>query len=713
MCRSIFFRAARVAALLFLFFTCLQADSFYTPQGRMKVDAQAGTYEVQTGGKKFSQNLGVPLTSFGKLTATDPLGTYSQVAFDFIGADSIGRHVSIKSYWQSPQLIFTEQLLADAPNDPATSFPRLTTDWSGEGKHHINYYGAFASSVYDAGLQDGPAMFFDTKSAFVISAASHFPQAILSFGPAGELVTGIDPAIGTLPKGFSHQTLVVVANAPNAAFDLWGKTLTTLIQAPQIDPEDLVASKLGYWTSQGSPYWWYGLPAANLEPTLLSMVAQARQLNAPFGYVELDSYFYPKGSLGLWDFFAGGIFTYTAHPDLFPHGLAAFGRQLGVPFVGHMRWIDPASDYHNRYAMSADVSIDPGYWRDEIDKFSDDSNFAGNIQDWLSQKARPAMNLTDADGFFSAMANAVKRSILYCMALPSQMMEGMRYKNVVYYRGSQDRLDPSKWDAFLQSARLILSLGKLPFTDAFASGETGNFLFSVLSAGPVGVNDALGQLNANNLHHAVRADGFIVKPDRPLLRLDRKYAEDIQDIYATGGQTVQPMIASTLSDFGSYGARYVFAYTRNPKVAAYGFALREIGTVGQPALVYDYFTGNGRVVDADGSYSGTIDPGLGFSYQIVVPLNYSGIAFLGDLGHWVTLGRKRVSDVTDFGDSLRATVQFAQGETYRSLAFYSEAPITFSATSGSITNVVHSGAWYSVTVAPSAAGAATLTATKL
>ena len=44
-------------------------------------------------------------------------------------------------------------------------------------------------------------------------------------------------------------------------------------------------------------------------------------------------------------------------PALFPRGLRAFQRRLGLPLITHARWIDAHSPYRRRYAMSRNVSM--------------------------------------------------------------------------------------------------------------------------------------------------------------------------------------------------------------------------------------------------------------------------------------------------------------------------------------------------------------------
>ena len=54
--------------------------------------------------------------------------------------------------------------------------------------------------------------------------------------------------------------------------------------------------------------------------TLLSVRDQFRTMNIPLGYVQLDSWFYPKGHEGRWkseDPLGGGTYLYEASRELF------------------------------------------------------------------------------------------------------------------------------------------------------------------------------------------------------------------------------------------------------------------------------------------------------------------------------------------------------------------------------------------------------------
>jgi hypothetical protein len=77
---------------------------------------------------------------------------------------------------------------------------------------------------------------------------------------------------------------------------------------------------------------------------------------------------------------------------------------------------------------------------------------------------------------------------------------------------------------------------------------------------------------------------------------------------------------------------------------------------------------------------------------VLVPVGRSGIAFLGDKGHFVTLGKKRIPAFSDTGH-VDTTVAFAPGEKTRTLFGYSPQPVAATALTGAVTAV----AWDSST----------------
>src|SRR3954462_10540344 len=95
-----------------------------------------------------------------------------------------------------------------------------------------------------------------------------------------------------------------------------------------------------------------------------------------------------------------------------------------------------------------------------------------------------------------------------------------RHENLMTIRTSEDRFNTNRWNDFLYTSRLAASMGIWPWADVYMSAETNNVLLSTLSAGSVGIGDAIGAENRANLLRAVRADGVIVKPDAAIVPFD-------------------------------------------------------------------------------------------------------------------------------------------------------------------------------------------------
>src|SRR6201999_675477 len=133
------------------------------------------------------------------------------------------------------------------------------------------------------------------------------------------------------------------------------------------------------------------------EQTLTAIKADFAAQGIPLGYLQLDSWFYPKGASDTWDG-SGGVYQYFAAPALFPQGLAGVQETLKTPLVTHARWIDSASPYHQMYSMSNNVVLDLAYWS-TIASYLASSGAVTYEQDWLDGNALPAFNLTDGDTF--------------------------------------------------------------------------------------------------------------------------------------------------------------------------------------------------------------------------------------------------------------------------------------------------------------------------
>src|SRR5262249_23203175 len=151
---------------------------------------------------------------------------------------------------------------------------------------------------------------------------------------------------------------------------------------------DLTLAKLGYWTDNGAIYYYNFDQRFGYEGTLLAVKRELDQLGIRIGYLQLDSWFYPKGPNMRWDDKDHGIWRYRAATDLFPSGLPAFQQQVGVPLVTHARWIDPSSPYRNEFSASGNVMTDARYW-DDLMGYLQAGGVVTYEQDWLGAQAQP------------------------------------------------------------------------------------------------------------------------------------------------------------------------------------------------------------------------------------------------------------------------------------------------------------------------------------
>jgi hypothetical protein len=630
----------------------------------------------------FGGDLGVAPTAVRTSDGHDALGDFHLVEFEYSGRSS-----SISAYPERGAVVFATTYTPG--NLSARAFPVLSQlpALPYTLSYHDSPFSPYQLNTLDQAA-DSPWLFFDANAdGFLISPASDFLIARLSRGAGGTLSSDISADLNGLSGSLKHQTLLVAGSGLNHLFDVWGGTLTALhAKARPPNDADLTLARLGYWTDNGASYYYHFEPNLGYAGTLLAVRHELEQRGIAIGYLQLDSWWYPKGPEAHWDDTRGGIYRYRAAPDLFPSGLASFQQQVGLPLVTHARWIDPASPYRGEFAYSGNVMTDQRYWSDLMD-YLRSSGVVTYEQDWLGAQAQPVYDLSAPEQFMGNMAADAQQSGLtlqYCMPLPRHVLQTVEYPNVTSMRVSDDRFDRNRWDTFLYTSQLASALGVWPWSDVFMSTERDNLLLSVLSAGVVGFGDALGAENVDNLHRTSRADGVLIKPDAPLVPTDASILAE-----ATQGSSA-PMLAWTYSDHAGLRGLYVFGYARNGGSQSVSIEPSSLGVSG-PTYVYDYFSGGGQLVDAGQAYSTTVSDG---TYLVVAPVGPSGIALVGDAGAFATLGQKRISALADSGAALDATLEFAAGDQAVTLIGYASSkpsarasggtpdPIAFDASTG-------------------------------
>ena len=624
----------------------------------------------------YGGSIGQPPANVTINSGTDNLGAYAEITFNYTSTNSAAHAGAIRQYQNQQIVLFTDTYLSPSTND--LNFPHFTSYPA--RPYYLNYGGLFGLHNFGTMFADSPWMFFDTNyNCYILSPATNFLVANNFKASDNSMYCGIDPTITNFPAGFSHRTMLVIQTGINRTFETWGNAVTSLTGKTRVANDTGVElNKLGYWTDHGGTYYYNYDATKGYVGTLLAVRDEYASKGVPIGYMQLDSWWYPKGN-------AQGIYLYQGSPTIFTNGLADFQQQLGLPLITHSRWIDTTSPYRSQYAFSGGVSIDTGFWGNIMSSIKS-AGVVSYEQDWLAINAVPLENLNDPPAFLNDMSTAAAANginMQYCMPYPRHYMQGAQYNNLLTMRVCGDRFSYNDWDDFLFDSRFVSALGAWPWSDVFMSSEERNLVLSTLSGGVVGPGDALGAVSAVNLSKAARQDSVLVKPDAALLPIDRCYVIDVQ------GQNL-PLICSTYSDHNGFRNYYVYTYARKSYIPGNSFTPAELG-LSTAAYIYDYFNQTGTIVSNSGTfaYNTTLpDNNTGGSYFVVVPIGPSGIAFLGDINKYVTLGRKRISSLSDNG-VVQATVAFATGEPSVTVSGYAPTMPYVTAYSGSVNSFAY------------------------
>lgn len=643
----------------------------------LDVDESHGTYRLSITQPAWilEGSLNVPLHNVATSHGHNSLGDYGQVAFGW-NAGPTPMKGWIRVYQRERLAVFSDTCGAalEMPPGPFPAFTNIPQDL------HVFSYSqrTFSPPQFDASETSTPWLLFDDQAdAIIISPASHYLVAGMIGDGHNEVASGLNPDLRNIPAGFEQQTLVAFGNGINKTWDSWGRALLALEGAARPGQDaDTTLKYLGYWTDNGAAYYYNYDLEKGYAGTLQELVQRYRDEQIPIRYLQLDSWWYYKSTMdadgrqgkakkvealpeGEWNRY-GGLLEYKAHPAVFPKGLESFQKSIGLPLVTHNRWIDPASPYHERYKISGVAAVDPKWWNG-IASYLKKSGVTTYEQDWLDHIFTYSPDFTrklgTGEAFLDNMARACgKRGITlqYCMPYPCYFLQGSRYPNLTSIRTSGDRFNPDRWNHFLYTSRLASALGIWPWTDVYMSTERDNVLLSTLSAGPVGIADLMGSETRTYLDQAVRSDGVIVKPDVPIVPMDRTYIADAKSEPA-------PLIASTFTDRDGTKTEYVFAFNRDAHASEnVEFNTAELG-LDQPVYVYDYFAKTLRRLEPHEIYSAPLAR-KATAYYVVAPVGKSGIAFLGDEGKFVGTGKQRIASIQDQPGKLTVEVVLAESE---------------------------------------------------
>ena len=601
--------------------------------------------------------------------------------------------------------VFEKTLTDTATGDfykPAHGYPAIPVD--PKFKHALTFQmSQFFPARREVLPGNGPLILFsDDMDVLVFSPLDHFYVSLIDFQD-GKIQYGIEGEIKEIPAGFKHSFILVSGKGLNAVIERWGDLLRAHTGRKRIDRyADTGLSYLGYWTDAGAAYYWKTIPGKNYEQTLLAVKAESDARGIPYRYFQIDSWWYYTKKPGL---VVKGAKRWEPRPDVFPDGLPAFRKRLGLPLIAHTRWFAPNTDHAKAFPFIIEKKVAIPRGRAFFDHVMQNAKSWGietYEQDWLIPQfwwmdhLRNGVDHTET--WLKNMDDAAADNGLtmqICMAGAAHVMDSINRRSWTTVRSSIDyKPEYSKesyWPQFHIANMIVNAVGLLPFKDNFRTAEKNGeaeALISVLSAGMVGPSDEVDKQNAELLLRTCRADGLLLKPDRPATPIDAMFLPHSR-----------PFITKTFSRREGVGewtylAAYHFArrhperrlsdrlfarltYDGNEMSRFFVFPNRvtdwrvnlerDLGIHG-PVVAYNWRTRTGAVVENAFDLP-KIEHLYDFDYLVLAPVFANGLALIGETGKFVTVADKRFANI-EIGDNyIILEVLGVPGETVSLKAF--------------------------------------------
>jgi hypothetical protein len=553
-------------------------------------------------------------------------------------------------------------------------------------------------------INNGPVILFsDDFNVIVFSPMDHFFISLVNVVD-GRIEYGIEGEIDEIPEGFTHRFLLVKGKGINATVEEWGRLL---MQDRGVSKRDRYAdtgvSYLGYWTDNGAAYFYREIPGKNFEGTLLAVKDEAGKLGIPYGYFQIDSQWYFRGPDTTTR--KGGLYKWEPNPEYFPDGLAAFRQRLGLPLIAHNKWFIIDNGYKDDYPFVSGEAWSIPLGREVYDIFMRNAK-AWGIEtyepDWLMSHIWEIPYLRQGIGRAEKWmldqndaAIEQERTMQLCMAGAAHLMFTLDMPAVTTFRTSIDyhaaTSKESYWPMFHTVNMLASALGVMPFKDNFHSSEAWGeqeALISNLSAGMVGVGDAIGVSKPDILSRTCRKDGLLLKPDKSATPIDAMFLHH-----------ERPYTVSTFSERENLGRwTYVAAFhlSKNhaemtsidkafamltydgedlnnmfvwpDEVTDWRFDLAEDLKITERVVLYNWRSGDVQVVDD--RFDIPVMPHLyDYAYFILAPIFSNGLALIGEPGKFVTLADKRFKEIEPLENSIRVVVTGVPGEVVEIMTY--------------------------------------------
>lgn len=545
----------------------------------------------------------------------------------------------------------------------------------------------------------GPLMFYNDKfETLMVSPLDHFLVSMIN-AEGSRFQVGLEGELESIPAGLEQPVVFFFGKGIRASFDGWGGLLRKWHKKERPGLyTDAGISYLGYWTDNGAYYYYNTEEGLNYQDTLLAVKKEADRLGVPFGYFQVDSWWYPKTTdkrtgIGPIDwlshFLFGGAYRWEARPDLFPEGLGPFQKKLGLPLIAHARWFDQKNDYRAQYKFvdgegmrRPAFPVEARFW-DMIMENAAGWGIKVYEQDWLDAQWRMVSYLRQSvaagEDWLDAMSRSAQKqglTIQYCMANPGMFMQAVKYPNVTQVRPSGDYLagmpKSYHWVPFTKTSMLAWAVGLYPWKDTFLSspGERRvrdekrpeeEALVSILSAGMVGPGDKIGYINQSLLLRTCRKDGLLLKPDRPAMPIDKMFVEN---------KTLYTTITEVKTGAGTY--YYVAGYNLYPnRYRERDLTFSELGVAPGSYSVYSWNDKKFQAQKDRVVFPEKLDQ-YRSAYYVLVPDPANGPALVGEIEKFVTVSSGRFKKVEAGAGKLSLGLEGVAGEEI-DLAFKAES----------------------------------------
>lgn len=519
----------------------------------------------------------------------------------------------------------------------------------------------------------------DGTTLLVAPATPHQHSSTIAVD-GGTVGIGLHGDLDELPEGFRGWVTVLAAETPGEAVDRWGARSRGEVARPD-RYTDALGSRLSYWTDNGASYWYRTEPGHTVTSGIAATVTDLLHRDVPIGSVQVDSWWYPHEVLrpfdtDEWVVPPTGMLEWEARPDILPDGLGPLREAVGeLPLVAHTRHLSAQSPYADRFPCWVDGGYAHPSDRQHYDHLLQrcvDEGIATFEHDWLvecfvgirplrAEPERAPRWLADIDG----AAADTGRTVQFCMATLADMVSATGLPTVTSVRTSGDHgylAGPGfLWAWFLVVNRLARPLGLHPFKDVFLAGSALapiDALLSLLSTGPVGIGDRLGQADPTVLRPCHRADGLLVKPDVPIAATD-----DALSSWPFG--RARPLVGTAWTDHAAGRWRYVLALNPDDRAPGSATPIDIDVPATERTAIWDWRAG--AFVDAMAVAGLTPHD---WRYWIEVPL-VGGVAVVGDPSLYATAGDRRISAVTAAADGQGVVVSVVGAEERVELACWS------------------------------------------